>query len=404
MAENFDLKSFAKEVGANTVYDSLNSDIKYFYPTGCKNLDIVLGGGGGGTGGMPSGRFMEIYGRESSGKSTITLCIAKSFVEFWKFMGEPCAVLWIEAESVFDKVRARYIGCDLSHFLIIEATCVEEAFRKIRDFIEKGEQKKVHTMVVLDTIAALPPEAELGDKSYAGGMMLKPRVLKAELSKIIPVLGRTDTPMIFVNQIYEGGGMYDATVSPGGSGLRFYASIRMEVSVANRIKRVLPSGDETGVAIETKGRTRKNKVTLPFQTCMLYIDGERGLLPLETAILFMEKTKSFSKSGSWKTLKLKIRKPDGTISEEEFKYQNINHFKSAAEKLGIDIMPYLEYEITKFYADVSVFLKASLIQDLWKYEEQLFGERSSTLTPEEQEIADLIAQKDILGVKDSDEE
>lgn len=391
-----EIMAFADEVGANTVYDTLNSDIKYYYPSGCKNLDIVLGGGGNHTGGIPSGRFVELFGYESTGKSTIALCICKSFVDYWKSKGEKSAVLWIEAESVFDKPRAMYIGCDLKRFLLKEENTLEGAFATIHDFIDRGESRGLHTMVVCDTVAALHPAAELEKGEFAGGMMAKPRILKNLLSKIMPKLGKTNTPMIFVNQLYAGGAPYQPSQSPGGGGLKFYASIRAEVSVSNKITKMLPSGDEMGVAIETKLFTRKNKVTLPNQICYLYIDGEKGLQPLETAILFCEKAKLVSAKGSWKTLIIKKKKEDGTLEDVELKYQNKEQLKKAAKNADIDLLEYLDYLTTKYYSEVSIFLKANLIDDLWAYEEKLFGKRETVLTDEEREVSQMIYQREVI--------
>lgn len=386
-----ELKEFANDIEANTVYDNLNSDIKYFYTSGCRNLDIVFGGKG-----LPSGRFLEIFGYESCGKSTISLCIAKSFVEYWKERNEKCVVLWLEAESVFDKMRAKYIGCDLNHFLIKEVLSIEDAFNTINSFIDRGAEKKIHTMIVLDTIAALHPEKELKDGEFAGGMMLKPRIIKSELSKVIPKLGQTDSPMIFVNQVYGGGGPYEAPVALGGAGPKYYASIRAEISVKQRIKKLLPSGDEMGVAILSKVLTRKNKVTLPLQIAYLYIDGEKGLQPFETALGFCESAKYMTSKGSWRTLKVRQKKDDGTFEETEICYQNPGGFKKKAMEIGLDYMKYLDYLTTMYYANISIFLKVNLIDDIWKYEEELFGRRETTLTDEEREIAQTIYQKEVI--------
>lgn len=391
-----EIMAFADEVGANTVYDTLNSDIKYYYPSGCKSLDIVFGGGGNHTGGVPSGRFIELFGYESTGKSTIALCICKSFIDHWKSKGEKAAVLWIEAESVFDKPRAMYIGCDLKRFLLKEENTLEGAFTTIHEFIDRGVTRGLHTMVVCDTVAALHPEAELTKGEFAGGMMAKPRILKNLLSKIMPKLGKTDTPMIFVNQLYAGGAPYQPSQSPGGSGLKFYASIRAEVSVHKKITKMLPSGDEMGVAIETKLFTRKNKVTLPNQICHLYIDGEKGLQPLETAILSCENSKMVTAKGSWKILTVRRPKEDGTLEEIELKYQNNKQLKEKAEAENINLLEYLDYLTTKYYSEVSIFLKANLIDDLWAYEEKLFGRRETTLTDEEKEISRMIYQREVM--------
>lgn len=325
----------------------------------------------------------------NSGKSALSLVFSKTFTEYWKEKNQKCVVLWIEAESAFDKMRARYFGCDLDRYLIMEAIDVEDAFQKMETTIMSASNKGIKLFIVLDTIAALQTTKERESGQFSGGIAEKPRVIKNCLRKLVPLLGQTDTTLILVNQVYTTLGSYvPSSESPGGGGIKFFSSIRANITVKKKDVTVLPSGEEVTKAIISEVFTKKNKITLPQQKCLIYLYGDKGIDPYLTAYEYMVKNKLF-KGAAWKTYTSR-KMTDGQVVNFEIKFQNENQLKDKAEAESINILDYFDYEVTKNFADTSPFIKVKLIQDLWDFEEAHFGQKESTLTEEEKDLAKLI--------------
>lgn len=382
-----DIKDLASEIGVKTAYDDLSSDVSNFYPTGTKSLDIVLGGG------VPCGKVIELSGWESSGKSAIALTFSKAFTEFWDARGERNCVLWIEAESAFDKARAKYFGCNLDRYMMVEALDVEEAFKTMENAIEASMKKKFKLFIVLDTIAALQTNKERESGEYAGGIAQKPRVVKQCLQKLVPLLGKSDTTLILVNQVYTTLNSYGGAgaESPGGGGIKFFSSIRGAVTVRKKDTGITSSGEEYTKAILTEVFTKKNKITLPQQKCLLYIYGDKGIDSLNTSYEFCLKNKIFQ-GAAWKTYNT-TRMLDGVATPLEIKFQNVKQLVEKSMAESINIHEYLDYEVTKCYTEASPFIKVKYIDELWNFELSHFGQKVSTLTKEEEELATVILNK-----------
>lgn len=221
--------------------------------TGSLGLDIALG-----IGGLPRGRVVEIYGPEASGKTTLSLHVA---AEIQKKGG---TVAFIDAEHALDSIYARRIGVDLDELLIAQPTHGEEAL-EITDTLVRSSTVD---LVIIDSVAALTPKAEVEGDMGDQHIGLQARLMSQALRKLTSHISRTNTLIIFVNQIrMKIGVMFGSPeTTTGGNALKFYASVRLEIRRASNIKR----GEET-VGSETRVKIVKNKVAPPFREVMFDI-------------------------------------------------------------------------------------------------------------------------------------
>jgi recombination protein RecA len=215
--------------------------------TGSMGLDFALG-----VGGLPCGRIIEIYGPESSGKTTLaTQVIAESQAK-----GGLCAV--VDAEHAFDSDYAKKMGCDIDRLLISQPDYGEQALEIVDRLVKTGEL----AVIVVDSVAALVPKAELEGEMGESKMGLHARLMSQALRKLTGVVEKTNTVVIFINQLREKIGVMfgNPEVTTGGNALKFYASVRLDV----RKKEVLKSG-ETAIGNRVKVKVVKNKVAPPFR-------------------------------------------------------------------------------------------------------------------------------------------
>jgi len=365
--------------GADAHLGSKAADI---YPTSCPNYNIQLGGG------YYSGKIYEIFGEPSHGKSTLALDATICFTNFCEqHKITKYAVLWIETESAFDKMRALWIGAKIDKFIIREAESVEEGFLLIEETLKKCRDKGYRLFIVWDTIAAAPTQNEKDAKGmYAGGISEKPRIIRYYMKRLTHDLGATDSTFIIVNQVSAVIGSYSGeTDTPGGYGIKFHASTRIQVRKVGTITGVDPkSGADVCKGIISETYTKKNKLALPYQSTQLVIYNEEGLQPLDT-ILNTLKTLKVLKTGGGGYVSV-------TFKGKDYKWQQVKRLKEIIETQEPELLDYLHYLIYDAYKETSPFTKVRIFPILAAYELRFLGAVQTTLTDREQELANLIEE------------
>ncbi len=249
-------------------------------PTGSVSLDIALG-----VGGMPRGRVIEIYGPESSGKTTLALHVVAEAQR----MGQTCA--YVDAEHALDPEYARKIGVKINDLLISQPDTGEQAL----DIVESLVKSRKLAVVVIDSVAALTPRAEIeGDmgKQHVG---LQARLMSHALRKLTAHVAKSNTVVIFINQIrMKIGVMFgNPETTPGGNALKFYSSVRVEVRRAAKIQ-----ADDKIVGNRVRAKIVKNKVAAPFQVAEFDIMYNEGISKYSDIILTGHKYGAVEKSGN----------------------------------------------------------------------------------------------------------
>jgi recombination protein RecA len=250
-------------------------------PTGSLSLDIALGAGG-----FPKGRIIEIFGPESSGKTTIAL---QAVAEVQKQGGRAA---FIDAEHALDPVYAKALGVNLDELLLSQPDTGEQALEICEALVRSGAVQ----IVVIDSVAALVPQAEIEGEMGDSHVGLQARLMSQALRKLAGIINKTNTIAIFINQLREKVGIMfgNPETTTGGRALKFYASVRLDVRRGEQIK----LGDSV-IGNRTTIKVVKNKVAPPFKTAsvdMMYGEGvsyEGELVDLGAEIGVLEK------SGAW---------------------------------------------------------------------------------------------------------
>jgi recombination protein RecA len=277
------LAAIEKEFGQGSIMklgDATNNDVAGI-STGSLSLDVALGGKG-----LPRGRIIEIYGNESSGKTTIALHAVASAQK------EGGVAAYIDAEHALDPTWARRIGVDLESLLVSQPAFGEEALR-IAEMLVKSNAVDI---IVIDSVAALVPKNETENDIGEPSVGQQARLMSQALRVLNPIIGKTKTCVIFINQIRQKiGVMYgNPETTPGGLALKFYCSCRLEVRRGPAVK----DGDDV-IGTEVKVKVVKNKIAPPFRTAEFEVLHDRGINTFSDLVNIAADCGALEKSGSF---------------------------------------------------------------------------------------------------------
>ncbi len=253
-------------------------------PTGSMALDEALG-----VGGYPRGRLVEIYGPESSGKTTLTL---HAIAQVQKLGG---TAAFVDAEHALDVAYARKLGVDVDALLVSQPDCGEQALEITEALVRSGAVD----LVVIDSVAALTPKAELEGEMGDHHVGLQARLMSQALRKLTAITSQTNAIVMFINQVRQKIGVIfgNGETTTGGNALKFYSSVRLEIRRIGSVKGA--ASDKAPIGNRTKVRVVKNKLAPPFQAAEFDIVYGRGVCPASELMQKAEEMGALERSGSW---------------------------------------------------------------------------------------------------------
>lgn len=273
-------KSYGKGAIMKLGENAGNTDIDVI-PTGCLSLDLALG-----VGGLPRGRMVEIYGPESSGKTTVALhAVAQT-----QQLGGIAA--FIDAEHALDPVYAKHLGVNLDELYVSQPDTGEQAL----DIVDALVRSSAVDMIVVDSVAALTPKAEIEGDMGESHVGLQARLMSQALRKLTGIVNKSKTCVVFINQLREKVGVMfgNPEVTPGGKALKFYASVRIDVRKTDILK------DSEGAAgNRTRAKVVKNKLAPPFRQAEFDIMYGEGVSQEGCLIDLGVQYDIIKKSGAW---------------------------------------------------------------------------------------------------------